>query len=256
MKQFLQSFAGLTCLAVTQGFAQQTMEIKLSPTIPPTSYHQVALAPGFSNANGGTVDLFSKNGKNIVSVPENYVGSQAADQGDSYLGIITYYETGSLSLSKAVESGLTEFNTEDAINYGEYIQVALPSTLGAGKEYNITFKISLADNAGFSTSGWGAYFTADAMHEKTNKRLSIQPQVEFAGMVVNKNNWTELKAKYKASGTEKYMILGCFNKNYKAQKTDGGKGFGASKAYYYVSSLMLVEEAPDRDHDGVADKDD
>lgn len=256
MKNILKSLTGVTCLITSQGFAQQTTEIKITPAVPPTYYHQVALAPGFSNANGATVDLFAKGGKDIVSVPDNYVGSQGADKGDSYLGIITYYETGSLSLSKAVESGLTEFNSEDAVNYGEYIQIALPGALGAGKEYNITFKVSLADHSGFSSSGWGVYFSGDAMNEKSNKRLSVSPQVQFPGMVTNKTAWTELKAKYKATGTEKYAILGCFNTGFKTQKTDGGKGFAASKAYYYVSSVMLVEEAPDRDRDGVADKDD
>lgn len=210
MKTNIKSFLAITTILSSSVIAQESSEIKISATIPPTYYHQVSLASGLSNANAATVDLFGKNGKDIVAIPNNYVGTQDADKGDNYLGLITYYGTGSLSLKKAISSGLSEFTADEAVNYGEYVQTAVPTALQAGKEYEISFKVSLADNAGFATSGWGVYFSDKAMAEKTNMRLTVTPQVSFTDIVKDKTTWTELKAKFIATGSEKkhdYWLL-------------------------------------------------
>ncbi len=256
MKTSIKSLIVASSLASGAVFAQETMDLKVSASIPPTFYHQVALAAGFSNANGGTVDLFAKNGKDIVSVPNNYVGSQDAVSGDAYFGLITYYGTGSLSLKKAVESRLSDWSSDDVVNYGEYLQASLPKNLTAGKEYEVSIKVSLADNSGFATSGWGAYFSDNASTGTNNARLSVTPQLSFSEMVKDKSAWTELKAKFKATGSEKFMTVGCFNNGYKSENIGGGKGFAGNKAYYYVSALMITEVAMDRDKDGILDKDD
>lgn len=256
MKMNLQSLIITSCLASGVAIAQETMELKINATVPPTYYHQAALAGGYSNANAATVDLFGKNGKDIVSIPNNYVGSQEAATGDNYFGIISYYGTGGFSLEKTIESGLTEFNSEEAVNYAEFIQTALPNALGAGKEYEISFKVSLADKAGYATGGFGAYFADKSTNEKTNQRLTVTPQVSFSEVVKDKSGWTELKAKFTATGSEKFITLGVFNKNYKLENVGGGSGFAGNKAYYYISSIIVKEVPMDRDKDGVLDKDD
>ncbi len=256
MKTSIKSLVVASSLASGALLAQETMDLKASASVPPTFYHQVALASGFSNANGATVDLFSKNGKDVVSVPNNYVGSQDAVSGDAYFGLITYYGTTSLSLKKGIESGLSDFSSDDAVNYGEFLQASLPKNLSAGKEYEISIKVSLADNSGFATSGWGAYFSDNALTGSNNMRLTVTPQISFSDMVKDKSAWTELKAKFKATGSEKFMTIGCFNNGYKSENIGGGKGFAGNKAYYYVSALMITEVAMDRDKDGVLDKDD
>ncbi len=256
MKTSIKSLIVASSLASGAILAQETMDLKVSASVPPTFYHQVNLAGGFSNANGATVDLFAKNGKDIVSIPNNYVGTQDAAVGDNYFGLITYYGTGSFSVKKAVESRLSDFSSDDVVNYGEFLQATLPSNLTAGKEYEVSIKVSLADNAGFATSGWGAYFADKAVSESKNMRLTVTPQVSFSEMVKDKSGWTELKAKFKATGSEKFMTVGCFNSGYKSENIGGGKGFAANKAYYYVTALMVTEIAMDRDKDGILDKDD
>jgi outer membrane protein OmpA-like peptidoglycan-associated protein len=256
MKMNVQSLIMTSCLVATIATAQEGMELKINSTIPPTYYHQANLAAGFSNANAATVDLFAKNGKSIVGVPANYVGSQDAVIGDNYFGLITYYGTSSLSLSKAISSGLSDFSADEAVNYAEFIQTALPSTLGAGKEYEVSFKVSLADMAGFATSGWGAYFSDNALMEKTNQRLTVTPQVSIAEMVKDKSGWVELKGKFMAKGTEKFITIGVFGKDYKLESVGSGSGFAGNKSYYYLSSIMVKEVPMDRDKDGVLDKDD
>lgn len=252
MKINITSLIAASCLA-TSAIAQNASEVKITSTAPASYYHQVALASGFSNANGGTVDLFSKNGKDIVSIPNNYVGSQEAVSGDNYFGLITYYGTGGLSLKKAVESGLSEFSENVAASYSEYLQTALPNGLTAGKEYEFSFKVSLADNAGFATSGWGIYFSDNALSNSSTARLNVTPQITFSEMVKDKAGWVELKGKYKATGSEKFMTIGCFGKDYTKESVGGGKGFAGNKAYYYISSLTMNEVILDRDKDGILD---
>ncbi len=174
---------------------------------PPTYYHQVNLASGFSNANGATVDLFSKNGKDIVSVPNNYAGSQDAAIGDSYFGVITYYADNSLSIRKAVSLSLSDLDEETSVNYGEYIQITLPSNSSAGREYEVSFKISLADNSNYASGGWGVYFSDKLLSEPKNGRLTVTPQVTFSEVVKDKSTWTEVKAKFKATSSEKTSSL-------------------------------------------------
>jgi outer membrane protein OmpA-like peptidoglycan-associated protein len=252
MKTTTQLFIATSCLATASAFAQGGTELKVNASVPPTYYHQVALASGFSNANGATVDLFSKTGKDIVSIPNNYVGSQESTSGDAYFGIITYYGASSLNLFK-MGSG---FKEDAAASYSEYLQTALPSGLSAGKEYEFSFKVSLADNAGFATSGWGIYFADAAMSNTSTGRLTVTPQITFTDMVKDKTGWVELKGKYKATGSEKFMIIGCFGKEYVKENVDGGKGYAGNKAYYYISSIMTTEVILDRDKDGILDKDD
>lgn len=60
MKTNIKSFLAITAVLSTPVVAQESAEVKISATLPPTYYHQVALASGFSNANGATVDLFGK----------------------------------------------------------------------------------------------------------------------------------------------------------------------------------------------------
>lgn len=256
MKTSIKSIFAITAALSTPLLAQESSEIKISATVPPTYYHQVSLASGFSNANGATVDLFGKNGKNIVGIPSNYVGNQDADKGDNYFGLITYYGTSGFSLSKAISSGLSDFSSEEAVNYAEFLQTAVPMQLQAGKEYEVSFKISLADFAGFATSGWGVYFSDKAINETKNMRLTVTPQIAFADMVKDKSGWTELKGKFTATGNEKNLIIGTFNNGYKKESVGGGQGFAGNKAYYYLSSIMLKEVLMDRDKDGVLDKDD
>lgn len=244
------------CLAGAHLRAQSAIDLKPSVTAPPTTYHQVALAANFSNANAGTVDLFAKGAKDEVSIPSNYVGSQDADNSDSYFGLITYIEETSLSIPVMVSSGFQEFTDKSHETYSEYLQAPLPSALAAGKEYEITFKVSLADNSAFATGGWGVLFSDQPLSMPTNQRINSTPTVSMPDVVKDKNGWTELKAKFKATGNEKYLVIGCFGNGFKEEETGQGKGFGKTKAYYYLSSISMKESIQDRDKDGIVDKED
>lgn len=215
----------------------------------PSYYHQVSLAKGFSNANQGTTDLFGKKGVGGVAIPTNYVGYQFAEEGDYYFGIITHYV-------EVKRNFIGKVSKKEDVNYSEYVQSSLPNKLEAGKTYIVSFKVSLADDANFATSGWGVYFSDKQVTSNSNKRLTLSPQLSFNEIVKDKGNWIELKANYQATGNEGFLTIGFFENNFKVEDLNNGRSFGKDKSYYYVSSIKLVGVPMDRDKDGVLDKDD
>lgn len=230
---------------------QETINLKINLKIPPAYFNQANLVTGYKSVNSARVDIFDKSGNKQILIPSNYVGAQISDNDENYFGIITYFEKRVISLKESIEYG--QSNLEYCENYSSYIQLEVPAILDSAKEYNVCFKLSLADYSGFSTSGWGVYFTDKRIKEEENTRLKVKPQLSFTGIINNKNDWMELKAKYKPTGKEKFIVLGCFDDNYKVEKVSGGKDYAINKAYYYMSSIKLVEIPKDKDKDGVLD---
>lgn len=235
------------------GLAQQKVNLQPTVSVPPTFYNQINLASGFSNPNMATTDLFGKNGLKDFSIPANYMGNQDAVEGDYYFGIITYKGDRTIDLKNIGNGGIADgVPVED--KYAEYVQANISQNLVAGKEYEFVVKVSLADYSAYATKGLGVYFSDTQLSEKNNKQLSVSPQITFSELVTDKSGWTELKGKFKATGNEKYAVIGCFANNYAAEKVGGGKSYGTVRAYYYVSAIAIVEAPkPDRDKDGIAD---
>ncbi|MBI3519015.1 MAG: OmpA family protein [Bacteroidetes bacterium] len=233
--------------------SQQKIELKPGTATPPCSYNQIGFAQGFSNPNNGTTELFGKNGKSDFAIPANYMGTQDAIDGDYYFGIITYKGDRTIDLKSAGNGGIVVGKPLN-YNYSEYVQASIPQALTAGKEYEFIFKVSLADNSAFATKGFGVYLSDKQVSENTNKQLTLKPQVTYPELVTDKTGWTELKAKFKATGTEKFAVIGCFPDNYAVESVSGGKSSGTIRAYYYISAISIVEAPkPDRDKDGITD---
>ncbi|HEY1038640.1 MAG TPA: OmpA family protein [Bacteroidia bacterium] len=254
MKKLL--FLAINVSFSTLAFSQQKFELKPSSTIPPFTYNQIGLASGFSNGNSGTSDLFAKTGKKDFSVPNNYMGSQESADGDAYFGIITYKNDRQIDWQNIGNGGLTQ-GKESELKYAEYIQASLGQGLVAGKEYNVTVKVSLADNSAYATKGMGVYFSGEETKNGTANRLKVTPQISFSEVIKDKSGWTELKGKFKATGSEKFAVIGAFDEGFSAEAVGDGKGLGAGRAYYYVSAITVTEAPkPDRDKDGIPDESD
>lgn len=252
-KQLLFSLGIIT---TSVAISQQKIELKPSVSVPPCTYNQVVLASGYSDANQATTDLFGKNGKSDFAIPSNYMGNQDAVEGDNYFGIITYKGDRTIDLKNAGNGGISEGKPVE-YKYAEYLQAAIPQALSAGKEYEMIFKVSLADYSAYATKGFGVYFSDKQVSEKGNKQLTVTPQITYSDLITDKAGWTELKAKFKATGNEKFAVIGCFANNFSVEKVGGGKSFGSVRAYYYVSAISIVEAPkPDRDKDGIPDESD
>lgn len=235
-------------------YSQEIINCKIETKSPPTYFNQANLSNSFKPINSARVDLFDEFGSAKIGIPKNYAGNQEPDGDQNYLGIITYFGKGTITLKETIDFGLS--NSQYTDNYSSYIQLEIPSKLNPENEYDISFKVSLSDNSEYATSGFGIYLSNKQYVAENNMRLKIQPQISFTDTVKDKLKWVELKAKYKPKGDEKYILIGCFDKNYATYKVDGSKGFGLNKAYYYVSSVKFTEIPKDMDKDGVIDKED
>lgn len=227
----------------------QPIQLEIKENTPPKTWSEINLSSAFSNPNTATTDLYSKNGHRDVGIPNNYMGSQdAADGNSNYIGIIAYYG----DFTKPDKKGNWKARGYD--KWSEYAYAALPSALRAGAEYKVTFKVSLADKAKFAVSGLGAFFSSTPLANTTVARLSNEPQVSKSEVIKDKNGWTEITGNFTAKGDEKYVAVGAFDKNFKYEPVAEYWNNGYPRAYYYISGIK-VEEAVvvDTDKDGIPD---
>lgn len=219
---------------------------------PPTYYAQYNNVNTFINANAATPDVFNKSANKLtVGVPENYMGNQAAVEGDTYFGIVAYYNEGQFPINQFFDDWEAAVNNllENDIYaeepgytmFSEYVQLPISMTLRAGAEYMVKFKVSLADKSAYAVSGLGAVITAEPVNEKTNARLNIENQVSSSDVIQEKKDWVEVSGKFIAKGDEKYITIGCFNKNFKAEKIVAYNQMNNRKAYYYISAINISE---------------
>lgn len=186
-------------------------------------------ADSISSSNNTTIDLYSTEAcASNFKAPENYMGSQTGKTGNNYAGFIAYF---------GQERGL--FKTKPSYQkYSEYIQFALREPLVAGKAYNVTFHISLAERSAFAVSGIGVYFTNSKMDVKNNSYLDVVPNV-IAANVITSSEWNVFSATYVATGGERYMTLGCFDDYMTVQKVIPENTNNSRKAYYFVDDVSV-----------------
>jgi len=199
---------------------------------------QINKAEGWSDANGGSVDLFHKSAcKTNVGIPENFMGSQ--DSEASYAGLTVYYEDQILNLPLTVQN----LEITDKVGYGkysEYLQGEISQSLIAGQMYVFSLDISLAEKSGRAVKDMGVYFSSEKLDHKNNKALSYVPQIIFDEYVTDKGNWTTVTGTFVAKGDEKYFTFGAFEGTFSAKSIVTPKKENDNKrAYYYVNGLSL-----------------
>lgn len=206
-----------------------------------SGYAQIGKANGWSDANGGTVDLFDKekakckNSPNAV--PQNYMGYQASGDGQNYAGIVAYYDDG------------TAFDSSSAINLGEqgykryteYLQGELREPMVAGAVYQVSFRVSLADKSGRAVSCLGALLTSQKVEQKNNSFLNLTPQFISHRVITDSVNWVTLSGSYIASGGEKFLTIGCFkDEQFEVVTVVPEDKNDSRKAYYYLSEVSVT----------------
>ncbi|MCU0434194.1 MAG: OmpA family protein [Bacteroidia bacterium] len=210
----------------------------------PKGWGEIGRASMASSANNTTVDYYGPKAckGQALSTGENFMGSQAAFEGQHYAGIIAYYGDEATDWS-SIWSG--ELKTRSGYqNYSEYVQLEFSSALEAGKTYNISFQVSLADKSAFAVSGLGAYISKEKMNEMKNSYLSVEPHISSPSMADNMNGWTEIKGNYTAKGGEMYIVIGCFNKGMDKKSVLGQTNqLNMRRAYYYIDGVNVAAGA-------------
>lgn len=217
------------------------------------SKSQIHLADGWSDANGGSVDLFSSNACACqLGVPKNYMGEQEFN--GNYAGFTAYYEDERISLAQSIQN--LEWTTEKGYTkYAEYLQGELTEELKAGQTYTFTMNVNLADKSGRAVQGLGAYFSKEKIEEKNNAALGYQPQVLSNDFVTDENGWTTITGEFTAEGNEKFVVIGAFEGSSKSMHTrEEKKENDNQRAYYYINGASLaIANSPDSDGDGIVD---
>ena len=230
------------------GFETRSPEVK--------TWDELVRATGWSNANGGSVDIFSKLAKkSTVGIPDNELGSSTAFEGENYGGFVAWKDDMRPNFKRLV-NGRDEKPHKAAWNqYSEYLQAALSSPLTAGQKYDISFMVKLADKSDRAVGGIGAYASPTQLSYVHRHHLAELADVKSEGVLENKKDWVEVKGMFVADGDEKFIVIGAFGPN--MEKKSVIEGGDNQRAYYYIDGISLrLHPEDDRDKDGVIDKED
>ena len=177
----------------------------------------------------GTPDYYNGCNKvlNTVGVPQNEAGYQFANEGDAYIGLVTYYK----------------FNlTIDG--YREYIQVKLTEKLVANREYEVTFFVS---PTGFkSVSNISALISTNKIEDYLLKtELKYNPQVTNTELLVDSSIWYKVSGVFKAVGGENWLTIGNFVNDNSCSPISLANGKPDAnllgQSYIYIDNVSLVE---------------
>ena len=181
----------------------------------------------WSPATTAPVDIFAPGVKNLkISVPSNMYGTQAAADGQNYIGIRAYSKDPKLPRT--------------------YAEIQLPEKLKSGQLYCVQASVSLSDLSRYAVNGIGVYFSERKMAESgpnsivRKEAVTLNPDRVIEGM----DGWEEVCGTFVAKGVESYATLGGFRGDSdatttKPKKPTGVVGTVANHAYYYVDNVRI-----------------
>ncbi len=189
---------------------------------------------GWSNPIYSSSDLWCFNGKvGNMTPPALNPGYQFARTGNNFAGFYIGF-------------------AGNFYNYREYIQNQLSQSLTNGKNYEISFYLS--SNAGScNISEIGLKFYSSKFADLS--KIQLTPIINNTGADItnDKNNfikdtlgWQKISLNYKASGTENFVIIGCFvdSINLKSDytcDTTGWIGQIFPRDYIYIDDVSITE---------------
>jgi hypothetical protein len=194
----------------------------------PVNFGQVRNAPPWVSPITDSDLLHScYSGLSGPGTPTNLMGSELPFDGDAYMGLIAISKLG---------------------HHLEYLQAPLTAPLVAGRAYEVSFRVSLADSSGWATADIGVIFAEEPIYPATppTQSLPLAPfdVVNWGSPFTQKVGWTEIRGTYLADGTERFILIGNFvpYATTTANATDLGvtSGVGKDWAYYYVDDVRVT----------------
>ncbi len=203
------------------------------PTAPNINYKTKELAQGWNSPTGGTPDLYNSCNKGSGNIPHNWAGVARSHSGDGYAGIYVW---------------------ASGINYREYLQTKLKTTLQKDKIYRIEFFFRLASYSRHSIDRIGILLTDSAVNIAKDKVIERNPtisKVYDSAFRKSSGLWEKVSQQYIAHGGELYMIIGNFfdddkTKNFHINYEPIQEPMLASACYFYIDdvSVMDVDSIP------------
>ena len=181
----------------------------------------------WSTPTAGSTDYFNACSTSM-GTPENFNGEQPAEFGTGYAGLYLYAPD----------------------DYREYLQAELTAGLEKGKEYQVSFFVSLAERSDFAIKEFGVLFAKDKLKIPIKKTLSKSywyrqvgnkynyMEIGYSNFYDDTHDWVPVSTSFVAKGGEKYMILGNFKNNARTRKFK--IEYKAKQgAYYYVDAVEV-----------------
>ena len=182
----------------------------------------------------GSTDYFNSC-STAMGTPENFNGSQPSDFGKGYAGLYLYAPD----------------------DYREYLQAELSETLKKGKNYRISFYVSLAERSDFAIKEFGVLFSNNRIEIPIKKELSKMHlykkkqnsynymEIGYTNFYSDTKDWILVHTQFRAKGDERFLVLGNFKSN-KRTRMFKTKRKANQGAYYYIDMVSVVLEEPPR----------
>ncbi len=164
----------------------------------------------------------------LWTVPLSLAGYQFAQNGNNYLGLGIYY-----------------FVNSNTKSIRDYIQTQLKQPLQTDTNYCLKIHINLPDSMQYaSRSQLGIYFSNNRVSSSSNFNLPYTPQIIVSPTqyISDKENWTVFNHSYKATGGERFLVMGNFNDTTAIDTLFiGGGNYQPSYygTYYFIDNLYL-----------------
>ena len=192
----------------------------------PTKPNELFFCNDWDKTNTSSVDYFHmcSDISSDVSIPLNIAGYQMPRTDSSYIGIALFI----ISLNNA----------------REYVEQELNTVLVKDFSYKLKLFVSLADSSQYAVSNFGAFFGNQKINSQCGNGSVLDCFLNGVhkfdkGYLSDTVNWMELNLIYKASGGEKFIVLGNFdndlNTNYELINSQVNQPI----AYYYIDDVSL-----------------
>jgi len=222
MKILITSISLLFSVLMVQGQNLVPNSSFESVTSCPTTYNQIDKAigwyPSYQNNFGGYhTELVNSCNTGNFSVPSNTWGYQNAFQGQSYIA------TGTMAPSIGSD-------------YRENVYCLLTSPLSIGDTFQVSLRVSLADNCIYTTNNLGVKFS-------TNTYFPIDniSQVYSQNVITEKNSWIEINGSFVADSAYQYMAVGNFFTDANTIRTNTYPSAPFIHSAYFIDEISVTQ---------------
>ena len=204
----------------------------------PSTYDQLALATGWTNATLGLPEVFdAKAAAKTVGIPVNDYGTMKAHDGERYAGFMGWKN----DVRGKVGVSIHEEQTKPGWNaYSEYLRTELAAPLKEGVQYELVFHVALSAHSDRAIQGVGARVDSRAIFQNNRKFIAEIPQVFTEELITEKGVWKEIRGTFTAQGGEQHLLIGIFP--YVGLTTSEViEGPDNRYAYFYIDGISLKE---------------
>lgn len=189
--------------------------------------YQAKFLPGWSMPTKGTPDYFNKCSKDMVGIPQNFMGSIFPAHGNGFVGLVildspNLNETINYKdyLKRDINLPVTIKNKKKKkdkpkelkpINYREYIQSSFIIPLQKNNLYIVSFKYALANYSTFISNRLGVLLSREIVKQKDGV-INYTPQLSIDSTMLcfEPGIWHEFQDTFMAYGGESFITIGNF----------------------------------------------